>query len=911
MTPLIVTYRGMPYAVAAEQSEFGIRAQTLVGLPRRAFTALELQTARGIFEPFVDARKTLPLQTPAQVAVQKIGSSWLSSTRRAQTAILAWFILAEDPQRRLEVLDVAPLLHQRSLVEHVLNSTDLRRVLVADEVGLGKTVEAGLILQRLLRTGEASKALYLAPARLVRNVVGELAKLELDARQWTAFDSDARLDRDKLVVASIQKSVRDGNAAALLAAGPWDIIVADECHHLSDWADGGGSPNAGYRLVRNLVEAQRPDTGRLLLLSGTPHQGHQARFENLLSLLRLPGESPDDTTGRVIYRTKEMVTDWNNDPLFPIRNILAPTVVSLGSDWAAWYADVAALYESDGGSRAGRRAGGWAKGQALQWVASSVSAGLGFLTRLAIRRLNWEADHPDICEALAALRPYRGGSPTEDIWALHSRLCKQMNIRDESEDEDEPDLDAEPDWVPDASLLADLLRVGVKLKAARADANKWDAMLKLLQAANHEKVVLFCQPVETVDVVAREIEGAFNEKPAVIVGGQSDADRDHQVAQFRAREGRRFLVSSRAGGEGINLQVSRRLIHLDIPWNPMDLEQRVGRIHRFGSRETILVDTVVVAGTREADAYRIARDKLHRIVANLAPGDFEILFSRVMSLVPPEELSGAMSASLPWPPGGDVDSRIANIVGAGFARWSDFTKRFAENEAHIRGVDPGFADWRDLRTFLQRACGAEVGPVATRLVFKSGINGVDVAEVQVQTLTIFKSTYVCDETEGLPAEDSLGAPVARIGTADPRVVQAIREKLCENVEDRVGSVRLSRTEAPVCMPPGPSLVLIYATQRIELVAGVGEERDLTLELVVLSTGLAPVRLPRAVAGEVVRKLVQAERQATPDADLLRSLQIDVIEADVLSMIKKEAIVAGEGVNIMSIWPVACFVANVG
>jgi hypothetical protein len=113
------------------------------------------------------------------------------------------------------------------------------------------------------------------------------------------------------------------------------------------------------------------------------------------------------------------------------------------------------------------------------------------------------------------------------------------------------------------------------------------------------------------------------------------------------------------------------------------------------------------------------------------------------------------------------------------------------------------------------------------------------------------------------------------------------------------------------MPPGPSLVLIYATQRIELVAGVGEERDLTLELVVLSTGLAPVRLPRAVAGEVVRKLVQAERQATPDADLLRSLQIDVIEADVLSMIKKEAIVAGEGVNIMSIWPVACFVANVG
>ena len=181
-------------------------------------------------------------------------------------------------------------MHQRSLVEHVLNSPDLRRVLIADKVGLGKTVEAGLIMQRLLQVDIANRALYLAPARLVRNVVAELARLGLDARRWTATDSDTRLDRDRVVVASVQKSVRDGNAEALLAAGPWTIIVADECHHLSDWADGGGSPNAGYRLLNRLISAQRPDVGRVLMLSGTPHQGHQAQFENLLALLRFPGE---------------------------------------------------------------------------------------------------------------------------------------------------------------------------------------------------------------------------------------------------------------------------------------------------------------------------------------------------------------------------------------------------------------------------------------------------------------------------------------------------------------------------------------------------------------------------------------------------------------------------------------------
>ncbi len=334
MSPTTVLYRGMPHAVVGERVEFGVRTRTLTGLPRRAFTAAERATAPPAFLPFVDALKTEPLARPTELAITRVGTSWLASTRRAQASLLAWFILAEDPQRRLEVLDVAPLMHQRSLVEHVLNSPDLRRVLIADEVGLGKTVEAGLIMQRLLQVDIANRALYLAPARLVRNVVAELARLGLDARRWTATDSDTRLDRDRVVVASVQKSVRDGNAEALLAAGPWTIIVADECHHLSDWADGGGSPNAGYRLLNRLISAQRPDVGRVLMLSGTPHQGHQARFENLLALLRFPGEVAGDTAGRVIFRTKEMVTDWHGQPLFPVREVLPPTVVSLGPAWA-------------------------------------------------------------------------------------------------------------------------------------------------------------------------------------------------------------------------------------------------------------------------------------------------------------------------------------------------------------------------------------------------------------------------------------------------------------------------------------------------------------------------------------------------------------------------------------------------
>jgi len=90
---------------------------------------------------------------------------------------------------------------------------------------------------------------------------------------------------------------------------------------------------------------------------------------------------------------------------------------------------------------------------------------------------------------------------------------------------------------------------------------------------------------------------------------------------FWRDDGPQFLVSSRAGGEGLNLQVARRLVHVAVPWNPMELEQRVGRVHRFKSRRTIIVDTIVVKDSREVDCYRIAREKLEEIARTLVPPD--------------------------------------------------------------------------------------------------------------------------------------------------------------------------------------------------------------------------------------------------------------------------------------------------
>ena len=182
--------------------------------------------------------------------------SWLASTRRAQLALLAWFLLAEDRQRRLLVRDVAPLMHQLSLVEHVLDSPDLQRVLIGDEVGLGKTVEAGLIAQRLLLARPDLRVLYLSPARLVRNVVAEFRRLGVDARRWVAGgDSDARIESDRVVVASIQKAVSETNAATLGRRRPVGLADRRRVPSFIGLGAGRRSPNAGHRLTATFCNA--------------------------------------------------------------------------------------------------------------------------------------------------------------------------------------------------------------------------------------------------------------------------------------------------------------------------------------------------------------------------------------------------------------------------------------------------------------------------------------------------------------------------------------------------------------------------------------------------------------------------------------------------------------------------------
>ena len=456
----ILEYSGSPRTILRVVNDFGFVTYDLVSPPRRL---LGSASSIPLLENNIDKRRTsmVPTTTSLFDALSE-GDNWLAMSSRTVARLYATYLIAEDPQRRLDVHKAATLMHQVSLVQHILGDPKLKKVLIGDEVGLGKTIEAGLLIKRLVDQNPTIRVLYLAPARLVSNVVNELRhKLDIDARKWSAGNTgDARLESDMIVVASIHKAVFGENPKLIIDSGPWDVIFVDECHHLSDWGISGGNPNQSYKLVQQLVNSQ-PLDGRLFLMSGTPHQGNEARFKNLLRLLADKGQSLENVAGKVIYRTKDRIKDWRGQPLFPSRQINPPIVVQLGPEYEWWYEGIGRLYDQgdNGGSRS--RANGWAKGQALQWAASSVQAGLGFLVRLSMRRLGWGVEHTELREAIAALRPYRGGAINEPIPMLYARLVKQVGLQKENDDNvsDLEEIEDEP-WVPNPLILADLLKEG-------------------------------------------------------------------------------------------------------------------------------------------------------------------------------------------------------------------------------------------------------------------------------------------------------------------------------------------------------------------------------------------------------------------------------------------------------------------
>ena len=440
--------------------------------------------------------------------------------------------------------------HQTETVRKVLKQFR-GRVLLADEVGLGKTVEAGMVVKEYVLRGMVERVLVLAPAALVGQWREEL-ETKFDIPCATTQDPLLREDPERFwaqprIIASLALARRKEHAERLIAQS-FDLAIVDEAHHLRDRS------SQSYSLVDRLTKRF------LLLLSATPVQNNLMELYNLLTLLK-PGIFKTQKEFRAAYMkankprepaNPERLRDLMRDAM--IRNTRAVVALKLPRRHAMTrYVDPTPPEQAAYQELAGM-------------IRSLVSDGGQSRERLAGRHLLTAA----------------GSSP-----AAASAAVQRFAARH----------DGDPAW-----------RALAERWQAVAVGAKERALLELINRNPEEKKLVFVHHRETMASLARLLE----EKGigfARFDGAMSGPEKDAAIADFR--ELVPVLLCSESGGEGRNIQFCNTLINFDIPWNPMAIEQRVGRIDRIGQRREVFVFNLVARGTVDELMLRLLDEKIN------------------------------------------------------------------------------------------------------------------------------------------------------------------------------------------------------------------------------------------------------------------------------------------------------------
>ncbi|WP_129633682.1 DEAD/DEAH box helicase [Candidatus Oscillochloris fontis] len=582
------------------------------------------------------------------------------SDERARQAWLAYEAHALPVMESASALTSAriDLLPHQVVLTHRIATALPRRFLIADEVGLGKTIETALILRELASRGELSRALMVVPAGLVNNWHRELNEVfNLDFEVFgsegdiTDRKTNAFAKHDRLIV-SIDTLKRPARVKRLLAAPRWDLVVFDEAHHLSATRNGGKvQKTENYKLA----EALKGHTRDLLLLSATPHQGNHFQFWMLIQLLnptlfRDPSamvEQRHRLNTVVFRRTKADSCRPDGSPLFARRWVHTESFV-MNNDERRFYEKLRE-YLQDGFDLA-RRQGN--KGRALGFLmaifqkiaASSFAAVRRTLKRRMLmltlhaallhdQELDIEGRERCYDEARAIIHAEfgiahdnMGRSEVDRIMAdLKYRLAKRLDEEALEQTADPYGSEAVAHQAEDLAACAlDLHlpeeRARIQELLALFPVQRETKVQKLLDGLGSlwqhnpaEKIVVFATYLGTVDLLAHEIEQTYPGQGVTVLRGGDHGAKTAAERRFRQNDGPRLLISTAAGREGINLQFARILFNFDLPWNPMDIEQRIGRIHRYGQVHTAQVYNLVLSDTIEGRIYLMLDEKLTEI----------------------------------------------------------------------------------------------------------------------------------------------------------------------------------------------------------------------------------------------------------------------------------------------------------
>lgn len=477
---------------------------------------------------------------------------------------------------------------------------------------------------------------------------------DITDRKTNAFAKHDRL------IASIDTLKRPARIKRLLEAPRWDLVVFDEAHHLTAYRVGGK-----VRKTENykLGEALKGHTRDLLLLSATPHQGNHFQFWMLVQLLNpiLFGSPEEMIENRhrlntvMFRRTKADACRPDGDPLFARRWVHTESFL-MNDDERQFYEKLREYLE-DGFDLAKRQGN---QGRALGFLmaifqkiaASSFAAVRRTLKRrmltltlhealLRDRELDIEGRERLYDEAREIVhqewdlsRDPVGRTEVDRVMAdLKYRLAKKLDEEALEMASDQYGSEFASSHMEDAASaavdlhlpeerlrIADLLSIFPEKRETKVQ-KLLDGLGTLWRQNPNEKIVIFATYLGTVELLAKEIESVYPGQGVVVLRGGDHGAKVAAERRFKMKDGPRVLVCTAAGREGINLQFSRILFNFDLPWNPMDMEQRIGRIHRYGQAHTAQVYNLVLSDTIEGRIFLLLDDKLTEIAKTLGKVD--------------------------------------------------------------------------------------------------------------------------------------------------------------------------------------------------------------------------------------------------------------------------------------------------
>lgn len=636
------------------------------------------QTAIVRFEHGLEECKIESLQLRQQLQESIELLKW-DSPAEIITRVLAEAIVSVNDKWGVFSLSRIKLLpHQLWVCNKVLRQWPFH-FLVADDVGLGKTIEAGLILWPLLTKNVVKRLLVICPSSLVEQWQYRLRDM-FDIR-LTKYTSDADTPRADFwntqhqVVSSLQtlRKENENRHQRMLDAEPWDLLIVDEAHHLN--ADEKSGATLGYRFVEKLIEENKVASS--IFFTGTPHRGKDFGFFSMLRLLRPDlfglnqpiAEQLANLKEVLIRNNKQNVTDMQGNKIFkPVKVYSETYAYTLEEerfyDLLTEFIATGKAYASSLSAKEGRAV--MLVLIAMQKLASSSVAAIRKALKGRLERIK---------TARTKLKNYRDKlKEIEDLLKFADSdvdlsLTDEIQKKEEEIDRLSSSLILMEDEIPQLEIL-------IRSAEAIDRETKIEKIIEIVEDRFKDRSVLFFTEYKaTQALLMSALINRFGNGCVTFINGDNRIDNvvDDNGKLSSLNENRyisaerfnnnevRYLVSTEAAGEGVDLQAScSSLIHIDLPWNPMRLHQRVGRLNRYGQQNEVEVITLRNPDTVESRIWDKLNDKIGRIMLALkeAMDDPEDLLQLVLGMASPSLFTNLFSQGV-------------NIPRESFNKWFD------------------------------------------------------------------------------------------------------------------------------------------------------------------------------------------------------------------------------------------------